>query len=73
MYRMYLTHIQVHVATTVLRVQNSSITPGRLPHAIFLLINLSPDFCPEDERTNTKDQAQAPFVVIVLFFSFPTP
>lgn len=49
MYRMYLTHVQIHVATTILRIQNSSITLRRLLHAIFHLIHLSPDFCPKDE------------------------
>ena len=55
-----LTHVQIHVTSATIRVQNGSITLQRLPHALSLsrALNSVPE-------RNTEDQTQARFT----FFS----
>ena len=56
-----LTHVQIHVTSATIRVQNGSITLQRLPHALSLsrALNSVPE-------RNTEDQTQARFT-----FFFP--
>ena len=65
-----LVHVQVHVTITIIRIQNSSITPKRLPCALSLLRALSPDFHPREKLTL---RIKLRLLLLSFFFSFSTP
>lgn len=60
-----LTHVQIHITSATIRVQNGSITLRRLPQVLSLLRALN-----SVQERNTEDQTQARFAFLFFFPSF---